>query len=438
MTAPAVPPLISSDGHLEVRPERWSTRMPAKYRDQAPRTIKLPDGGDAILVEGQPPYPAPFLDLRAGRTNETWSPLGVTVDDTAGVGPPEQRLQEQDMDLLHGEVLFPNMQVGPRLWRTIKDEDVYRATVRAYNDWLGEEYCAVSRDRLIGLGVIPWTNVDDAIAELEYCKRLGLKGVCLGVIPWTNLDDALVELEHCARLGLKGVNLGVYPSGKAYPTPEDDRFWAAAVEMKLPLTVHVGFDRLGPRASQPTFEYPGVSPDMLQKIGPRKLVEWVALPFLGTAPSMSFAQLILSGVFDRFPTLKLFFAETRLGWVPFWMEEADYWYERHRHWAARLLNFKPLKQKPSEYVQEHIFFSVQHVERVAIELRHHMGVERIMFATDFPHIECDWPNTRPFAERLFAGVPADEAFKIGAGNMLSFFGLEDSPMGKKVRAQVKT
>ena len=71
MTASGLPPLISSDGHLEVRPERWTPRMPAKYRDKAPRTIKLPDGGDAILVEGQPPYPAPFLDLRAGRTNET-------------------------------------------------------------------------------------------------------------------------------------------------------------------------------------------------------------------------------------------------------------------------------------------------------------------------------------------------------------------------------
>ena len=89
------------------------------------------------------------------------------------------------------------------------------------------------------------------------------------------------------------------------------------------------------------------------------------------------------------------------------MEEADYWYERHRHWAERLLGFKPLKRRPSEYVRQHISFSVQHVERVAVELRHHMGVEHIMFATDFPHIECDWPNTRPFAERLFEGVPAE-------------------------------
>src|SRR5499427_9511409 len=212
------------------------------------------------------------------------------------------------MDALHAEVLFPNMQVGPRLWSTLADPDVYRASVRAYNDWLGEEYCPVAPDRLIGLGVIPWTNVDDAVAELT----------------------------HCARLGLKGVNLGVFPNGKSYPMPEDDRFWAAAIDMQMPLTVHVGFDRLGPRASQPTFEYPGADPKVLEKLGPRKIVDWVALPFLSIPPSLSLAQLALCGVFDRLPELRIFFAETRLGWVPFWMEEADYWYERHRHWAERL------------------------------------------------------------------------------------------------------
>jgi uncharacterized protein len=406
MARAALPPLLSSDGHLEVRPERWTPRMPVKHREHAPRTITLPDGGDAILVEGQPPYPVPFLDLRAGRSNETWQPFGVTVEDTAGVGPPAQRLSEQDMDGLHAEVLFPNMQVGPRLWRGLADDDVYRAAVRAYNDWLGEEYCVVAPDRLVGLGVIPWTNVDDAIAELA----------------------------HCARLGLKGVNLGVFPGGTSYPTPADDRFWAAAIDLKMPLTVHVGFDRLGPRATQPTFEYPQADPEVLKKVGPRKIVDWVALPFLGIPPALSMAQLILSGVFDRFPDLKLFFAETRLGWVPFWMEEADYWYERHRHWSERLLGFKPVKQRPSEYVRQHIWFSVQHVERVAIELRHHLGVTHVMFATDFPHIECDWPNTRPFAERLFADVPAEEAFAIAAGNTLTFFGLDDTPMGRRVRA----
>src|SRR5262245_66341889 len=112
MSTPGLPPLISSDGHLEVRPERWTPRMPARLREKGPRTIKLPDGGDAILVEGQPPYPAPFLDLRAGRTNENWEPFGVTVDDTEGVGPPEQRGGEQDQAGLEGGGRFPYMAVG--------------------------------------------------------------------------------------------------------------------------------------------------------------------------------------------------------------------------------------------------------------------------------------------------------------------------------------
>src|SRR5438552_6678154 len=186
----------------------------------------------------------------------------------------------------------------------------------------GVQTCAlpISRDRLIGLGVIPWTNLDDAVAELE----------------------------HCARLGLRGVNLGVFPNGRAYPLPEDDRFWAAAIDMRMPLTVHVAFDRLGPRASQPTSEYPGADPEVLKKLGPRKIVEWIALPFLSIPPAISLAQLVMSGVFDRLPALHIFFAESRLGWVPFWMEEADYWYERHRHWAERLLHVKPLKQRASE------------------------------------------------------------------------------------------
>src|SRR5207237_6794785 len=123
---------------------------------------------------------------------------------------------------------------------------------------------------------------------------------------------------------------------------------AAAVDMKMPLTVHVGFDRLGPRATQPTFEYPGADPEVLKKLGPRKLVEWIALPFLSIPPSISLAQLVLSGVFDRVPDLKIFFAETRLGWVPFWMEEADYGYERHRHRPERLLSPQPLATTPSD------------------------------------------------------------------------------------------
>jgi predicted TIM-barrel fold metal-dependent hydrolase len=383
--------LLSSDGHLEVPPERWAGRVPQKYRDRAPHTVHLPDGGDALMIEGQPLLEANFLDLRAGRPAGQWQPFGLKVEDAAGTGSPEQRVGEQDRDGIDAEVLFPAMVAGPVFWRNIAHDAVYKAVIRAYNDWLAEEYCAVAPDRLIGMGVIPITNVDDAVAEME----------------------------HCARLGLKGVLLGALPNAKGYPTPEDDRFWAAAVDMGMPVTVHVQFYRTGPRASQPTFRYPKETPEIMQRLR-RPFLEWITN--FGLAPSISIAQLVLSGVFERFPKLKIFFAETRLGWVPFWLEHADLWYQRHLGWAQEQLGFQPLKALPSEYVRKHVYFSVQY-ERVAVEERRHVGVDRIMFATDFPHIECEWPNTKPLVEEIYADIPEPEKRKIWAENAVEFFKL---------------
>jgi predicted TIM-barrel fold metal-dependent hydrolase len=388
---------ISSDTHLEVLPERWTGRVPAKYRDKMPRTVPHPDGGDALQIEGAPLFQVAYLDLRAGRTAEDWQPFGVSVEDTAGVGSAEQRLQEQDQDGCAAEVLFPNMQAGPGLWRNIADDAAYLAAIRAYNNWLGEEYCAVDPNRLLGLGVLPMTTI----------------------------EDSLKELEHCAALGLKGVLLSSFPNGMAYPQPEDDRFWAAALDMQMPLTVHVAFNRTGARAQQPTFKYPAENPEILRKVR-RGLVEQMAL--LGLPAATSFSQLIASGVFDRFPDLRIFFAETRLGWVPFWMEEADFWYERHRHWAQRYLGFQPLQRRPSEYMKDHFLFNVQGPEHVAIELRHHLGLEHIMFATDFPHIECEWPNTKPTLDSLTAGLSLEEKYKLVAGNVIDYFDLDPAIM----------
>jgi predicted TIM-barrel fold metal-dependent hydrolase len=296
-------------------------------------------------------------------------------------------------------VLFPNMQAGPGLWRNIADDAAYLAAIRAYNDWLAEDYCAVNPKRLLGLGVMPMTT----------------------------LEASLNELEHCAALGLRGVLLSSFPNGMAYPLPEDDQFWAAAMALKMPLTVHVAFNRTGARAQQPAFKYPVEDPEVWRKIR-RGLVEQMAL--LGLPAALSFSQMIASGVFDRFPDLKIFFAETRLGWIPFWMNEADFWYERHRHWAQRYLGFKPLQRKPSEYIRDHFLFSVQGPELVAIELRYHIGVEHIMFATDFPHIECEWPNTKPALDSLTTGLSSEETYKIVAGNVIDYFGLDPAIMAK--------
>lgn len=401
-------PLLSADSHLEVAPERWRGRMPRKWRERAPRTVKLADGGDALMIEGAPLQEVMFADLRAGMNPDEWQPYGLQRDKAAGTASPEQRLREQDEDGMAAEVLFPNMVAGPVFWRNIADDRVYNAVVRAYNDWLAEEYCSVDPDRLIGLGVIPWST----------------------------LDAAMDELEHIRKLGLKGVNLGTFPAGNRYPSPEDDVFWRAVIDMDMPVTVHFALNLDlafalgggGKRASQPTFIYPKQPPEVRSRIR-MDLVEWCSM--YGLRPAQGMAQMVLSGVFDRLPELKIYFAETRLGWVPAWLESADAHYRLHMGWVRRLLDFQPLERGNfSDYVREHIHFSVQY-EELAVRQRHLVGVDHIMFATDFPHIESEWPQSREVIRPLYEDVPVRERDRIYAWNAIDFFHLNPAIVARQ-------
>src|SRR5260370_7321926 len=99
--------LMSADGHLEVPPERWVHRVPEKHRDRAPHTVHLPDGGDALMIEGQPLLEANFLDLRAGRSEGTWQPFGLKVADAAGTGGPHHPVPAPTQPVMYPQSLFP-------------------------------------------------------------------------------------------------------------------------------------------------------------------------------------------------------------------------------------------------------------------------------------------------------------------------------------------
>lgn len=389
---------ISGDSHLETDSKNWIDRVPAEFRERAPRLIRLPGGGDAWIVENSP-LRQNASDLYGGKGRDAWAPYGQEYATTPGTGPAEQRLREQDTDGIDAEVLFPGQQAGPRLWRNITDDEAYRSVVRAYNDWLAEDYCSVDRDRLIGVGVIPWTNVDDAIAELQ----------------------------HCARQGLKAVVLGTFPSGKGQPTPDDDRFWAAALDTDVAITVHVEFNRDGSRGG-PLFKYPKQPAEFSAGRGTAGggIVEQLTNPKFCRLGAVNAIQLIYGGVFDRFPRLRIDFAENQIGWIPFFLEMADTRYDRHYGWAERLLDVQPLKMCPSEYIKQHCYWGFQH-DKVGVELRHHLGVDRVIWATDFPHQESDWPESLEVLQEAFVGVPEAEQYQMVCGNAIEFFHLDHIP-----------
>jgi uncharacterized protein len=382
--------MVSGDSHLDFPPERWTQRVPAKWRDRAPRRIKLANGDDAFIIENRRPHSPSLQITGTGAAYDKHDINGISYDGP-GTGSPAQRLREQDQDGVDAEILYTHPSYMSS-WRGISDDEPYLALIRAYNSWLVEEYCSFAPDRLIAMGVIPDTGVDDAIAELEFCARAGYKGVCLYK----------------------------FPSGKGYALPEDDRFWGAAIELGMPVTAHTNggttrFSREGPvyRYSQtPDRAAPGRDPVSL-------LVRFTSDNAL--AP----LQLAFAGVFDRFPKLRVYWAETQVGWLPYCLSQIDDNYERNRYWAERDWGMQPLKCKPSEYLRERNLWGFMK-DPLGVRLRHDVGVKALLWGSDFAHATGDWPESRRVIDETFVDVPADERYAMLAGNAIEFFRLKDT------------
>lgn len=374
--------LFSADSHLEIAPSRWTDRVPEKYRDRAPRLVKLANGGDGIIIEGRPLYVVGLAI--AGKPYERHELRGVSYEGSEGAGSPEQRLKEQDKDGVDGEILYTSAS-NLSFWRGIKNDDAYLATVHAYNTFLAEEYCTVNRHRLVALGAIPTHSVDAAVKEMEYC----------------------------AKAGLKGMMLNTFPSGLSYPTLADDRFYAAALDLNMPLSVHVAMGL----PDGPLFKYDKDPGEVAFGGDPIRV-----LTRFGGNSGLNAVQLLLSGVFDRFPKLRIYWAETQMGWLPYYYDQLDDVYKRSKHWMQRYFDLKPLAKEPSAYFREQFYWGFIY-DRIGVRLRYDVGVDKIMWGNDFPHSAGDWPNSKRVIADLFSAVPEDEKQKMLVDNAVSFFHL---------------
>jgi len=382
---------ISADGHFESPPEQWIHRVPKQYRERAPRRIKLANGRDALLIEGRPLVYG-GTSLYGGRAPEDFDPTVLDFDSTPGCGSAEQRLREQDIDGIDAEVLFA-LDVRNS---AIRDKAAFIGIIQGFNDYLAEEYCAVDRDRLIGVAVLPNIGADEDIVEMERCKRMGLKAV------W----------------------LSTFPSGQSFPSAEDDRFWAAALHLDMPVIVHTSFPtKVGSRETR-LFKYPREPQG--ENRPPTDFVQRFARQGPHHSGSVEASQLVISGVFDRFPRLQIYWAENNVGWLPYFYEQIDHEYSINRFWAERYLGLPRLKRRPSEYLKEHAYWGFFE-DHVGVKLRHEIGVDRMMWSTDFPHVVTRWPHSLEMMDSQMKDVPEEERHKMAAGNAVKFFRLNHKP-----------
>jgi predicted TIM-barrel fold metal-dependent hydrolase len=370
--------LISSDSHVSEPPDLWVERIDAAFRERAPRVVLNPEGqeGAYFVYEGYPPHNL-AIGLGAGRTPEELAAFlktGSYADARPGGWDPAQRLPDMELDGVEAEVLYTTL--GFRLF-WLKDAGLQRACFRVYNDWLAE-YCHYAPQRLKGLALISLYDPKEGAQELAQCAKLGLKGAMIWCSP---------------------------PADQPYSLPLYDPFWAAAQDLDMPVSLHAitGMDRI-------PWEYGAEQRAMRPTVTPHEIEK-------------SFSTLILSGVLERFPRLKIVSAENNCGWLPYYLQRVDRAFARFGPSGTATPWPTKLTLKPSEYFQRQMYCTFID-DPFGVASRHWIGVDNVMWSSDYPHTASTWPRSRAIIERDFKDVNEEEKWKIIRRNAAKLYGFD--------------
>jgi predicted TIM-barrel fold metal-dependent hydrolase len=358
--------ILSSDSHVFEPPDLWTSRIDAPFRARAPRMQRI-DGADQIVVEADQVLSGIGLISNAGARFEapqTISGRGRFEDVLRGGYDPARHLDDMRLDGVAGEVLYPSQGL---FYFRIADPALMSAIFRAYNDWLAE-FCRTDPVRLKGIAMVNLDDVADGVRELERASRLGLAGAMITEYP----------LEH-----------------RRYDQPEYEPFWSAAEALEMPISLHTATRRQG----------------KIRGVGDKTLRDASSRATKAFYPALSMCDLIFSGVFERHPRLILAIVEFELAWAPHLLTAMDYTY-RERHEEA-IYRFKD-DRRPSDFFHRNVVLSFQE-DAIGIRLRDVIGVDNMMWGSDYPHSESTFPRSRKILAEILAGVPDDEQARIVGG-----------------------
>ena len=364
--------VISSDSHVFEPPDLWTQRIDAPFRDRAPRMVRAGDV-DQLVVEQDQVIAGIGLISNAGarfENPEQISAQGRFDDVHVGGYDPDQHIKDMKIDGVAGEVLYPSQGL---FYFKVADTKLMSAIFRAYNDWLAD-FCATNPHRLKGIAMVNLDDVAEGVAELERTARMGMAGAMITEYP---------------------------PDDRRYDSPEYEPLWAAAQELNMPLSLHTATRREGRNIGTEIGSVRDAS-DRATKV---------------FYPATSMCDMIFSGVFERYPGLKLVIVEFELSWVPYLLDSMEYTYaERHEE---ALYRFKG-GALPSDFFHNNVYLSFQE-DGVGVRLRDIIGVDNLMWGSDYPHSESTFPKSREILAEILSGVPADEQAKIVGATAASLY-----------------
>ena len=370
--------LISVDDHVQETPDTWTNYMSTqKWGDLIPHLEEQADGSQVWMVEGRTVDVDSVAETGAIMADRNQTPRRWDqVPQAAYV--PSQRLRAMDADGVDCQVLYPSVAgASGEVFGRIQDPALELACIQAYNNWLIDEWRGHS-DRFVPQCLVPIHSPQAAADEVSRAVALGHRGVVMPSTPWD-----LKDVPH--------VNEADW-----------DPLWATCQDLEVPVCFHSGSS-----AKVRLQAWEGFSPVLTAAMngitGPVSSV-----PIL--------ANLLFSRILTRFPTLKFVFAETSLAWGAYQIETADHQFERQR------LHNEGYQFKPSELFRRQCYMTGWY-DRAGLKVRHYLGVENILWESNFPRANSSWPNTRQYVERSFAGIPAGERSMMLTGNAAKLYKL---------------
>jgi len=374
--------VISSDNHVFEPADLWASRGEAKFRDKAPKVVRLEgvegvSNGDWWYCDGRKVVGA-FAGSQTGRRFDEPENLTMesTMDDVRlGGYIPEEHIKDMDIDGVDVSIVYPT--VGLLLY-SIPNSALLTSIFSTYNDWVGE-FCSAIPKRLKGIATL---NIDD-------------------------VQEGVRELERCAKLGFAGAMITVYPpEERSYDRPEYDPLWAAAQDLAMPLSLHIGTNRPGP--GQEFADLDSATSAFMSNVD-----HWVR---------MSLANMIFSGVFERFPKLQVGSIEMELSWVPHFLDRMDYNYSQRAIGAVGSYRLKS-GALPSDYFHSNVFLGFQE-DVLGIRDRDIIGVEKMLWGGDYPHQESTFPKSRQIIEEVLADCTQEERAQIAGTNSARVYGFD--------------
>jgi len=369
---------VSADDHVQEHPEVWTRRMSkAKWGDRIPHVAKNGDGTEHWLVDGKPVNLEGVALAGAAMPDRAHEPQRWEEVPTVAYKPAE-RLVAMDVDGVDYSVLYPA--VAGRAGETfgsIEDAGLELACVQAYNDFLIEEWAAVS-PRFVPQCLVPLSPVEAMVAEVKRAVGKGHRGVVLPSVPML-----LREVPH--------INEPVY-----------DPFWAVCQELEVPVCFHAGASR---KIQFPP--YASFSPQIASAM------EAITRP---VSTVLVMANFLFARILDRFPKLKVVFAETSLAWGAYELELADHQFERQR------LHTEGYELTPSQLFRRQCYL-VGWFDSSGLKTREYTGLGNLLWSTNFPQTTSTWPESHHAIDRCFEGIPESERKQVLVDNAAKLYKL---------------